>query len=64
LKAAGAMLAQQRSAGANPVALGFKYLVYGLAWIPAKMLAGMIFYLKNGGKQTLKKLLGRVSGKK
>ena len=64
LKAAGAMLAQQRYAGANPVALGFKYLVYGLAWIPAKMLAGMIFYLKNGGKQTLKKLLGRVSGKK
>lgn len=64
LKAAGAMLAQQRSAGANPVALGFKYLVYGLAWIPAKLLAGMIFYLKNGGKQTLKKLLGRVSGKK
>jgi len=64
LKAAGAMLAQQRSAGANPVALGFKYLVYGLAWIPAKMLAGRIFYLKNGGKQTLKKLLGRVSGKK
>lgn len=64
LKAAGAMLVQQRSAGANPVALGFKYLVYGLAWIPAKLLAGMIFYLKNGGKQTLKKLLGRVSGKK
>ena len=59
LKAIGAMLAQQRAAGANPIALGFKYLVYGLAWIPAKLLAGTMFYLKNGGKQTLKKLLGR-----
>ena len=64
LKAVGTMLAQKRAAGAGRVASGFKYLVYCLAWIPEKILAGMIFYLRNGGKQTLKKLLGRMSGKK
>jgi glycosyltransferase involved in cell wall biosynthesis len=64
LKAVGTMLAQQKAAGANPIGLGFKYLVYGLAWIPEKLLAGAMFYLKNGGKQTVKKLFGRISGKK
>lgn len=64
LKAVGLILAKQRAAGANPLALGFKYLIYGLAWIPEKLLAGAMFYLKNGGKQTVKKLFGRISGKK
>ena len=64
LKAVGLILAKQRAAGANPLSLGFKYLIYGLAWIPEKLLAGAMFYLKNGGKQTVKKLFGRISGKK
>ena len=64
LKAVGLILAKQRAAGANPLSLGFKYLIYGLAWIPEKLLAGAMFYLKNGGKQTVKKLFGRISGEK
>lgn len=63
LRAVGQILAEQKAAGRNPLGLGFKYMIYGLAWIPEKLLAGMMFYLKNGGKQTLKKLFGRSSEK-
>ena len=60
LKAVGAELARQREAGRGGVGLAFKYLLYGLAWIPEKILAGTMFYLKNGGKETLKQILRRV----
>jgi glycosyltransferase involved in cell wall biosynthesis len=60
LKAVGAELARQREAGRGGMGLAFKYLLYGLAWIPEKILAGTMFYLKNGGKETLKQILRRV----
>lgn len=60
LKAVGAELTRQREEGRGGMGLAFKYLLYGLAWIPEKILAGTMFYLKNGGKETLKQILRRV----
>lgn len=60
LKAIGTELARKRKEGLGGLGLAFKYLLYGLAWIPEKILAGTMFYLKNGGKETLKKILRRV----
>jgi len=59
LKNVGEDLRKQRKAGGNPLYAAFKYGVYLLAWVPEKMLAFMLYFLKNGGKQTIKKLLGR-----
>ena len=42
-----------------PINRWFKHAVYLLAWIPEKILAGMMYYLKNGAKHTIRKLLGK-----
>ena len=60
LKAVGQSLAQQKAAGGNKLALGVKYLIYGLAWIPEKLLVGTMFFLKNGGKQTIRQITNRL----
>jgi len=57
LKNLGAQLRRRREAGENPVSAAFKFGVYLLAWIPEKMLSGMMYYLHNGAKQTIKKIL-------
>ena len=43
-----------REKGHSPLSVGFKLLVYKLAWIPEKMLGFLMYYLKNGCKQTIK----------
>ena len=63
LKELGAMLKGLRESGHSRISLGFKYLVYGIAWIPEKILVFLMYYLRNGFMQTVKcvfkKLLGR-----
>ena len=56
LKNLGVQLRSRREQGGNPVKWGVKYLVYLLCWVPEKMLSGMMFYLQNGAKQTIKKI--------
>ncbi len=53
LKEVGQFLRERKDSGGWRL----KYLVYLLAWVPEKLLTGMMFYLKNGMRQTMKKLL-------
>lgn len=43
-----------REKGHSSLSVGFKLLVYKIAWIPEKMLVFLMYYLKNGFKQTIK----------
>lgn len=54
LKEVGTMLRSLKEKGHNPVSLAFKYCVYYLAWIPEKLLAFLMYYLKHGFTHTLK----------
>lgn len=52
LKALGAQLRQQKSAGVKH--LYFKFLLYYLAWIPEKILVGMMHLISHGFIATIK----------
>lgn len=56
LRELGLSLQDMKTRSPSPVSWGFKYLVYLLAWIPGKMLSGMMYYLRNGAKQTIKRI--------
>lgn len=56
LRNVGIALERQKESGGGPISWGFKKLVYLLAWVPEKMLACMMYYLRNGAKQTIKRI--------
>jgi len=58
LRDLGQMLQEQKKTD-RPIAWGAKYLIYLFAWIPEKLLAGAMYCLKNGMKQTIKKIFGK-----
>lgn len=58
LKALGKHLRKQRDIRGFSVSLALKFLIYYLAWIPEKLLAAMMYCLKHGFKNTLKRILG------
>ena len=60
LKELGKFLQDLKKKGHSPLSLCFKYLVYALAWIPEKLLAFMMYYLRNGFVQTVKKAFNRL----
>lgn len=62
LKALGNRLHQQKQQKRSP-GLGFKFVIYYLAWIPEKILAVMMYYLQNGAKQTLKQIYRKLFGR-
>ncbi len=58
LRDLGDVLGEQKGKG-NPAVWGCKYLIYLLAWIPEKLLAGAMYYLKNGFKASVRRVCGR-----
>lgn len=48
----------------SPLTWWIRYLIYILAWIPEAILAGMMFYLENGFRQTVKYVFIKLSGRR
>lgn len=60
MKDLGVMLRDLREKGHSPLSVGFKYLVYGIAWIPEKILVFLMYYLRNGFTQTVKHIFRKI----
>ena len=60
MKELGTMLKGLRGKGSSPLSVGFKYLVYAIAWIPEKILVFLMYYLRNGFMQTAKHMLRKL----
>ena len=60
LKEEGVKLRQQKPSAM----VCLKFLIYYLAWIPEKILEGMMYYLQNGAKQTLKRIYQKLYRRK
>ncbi len=58
LRDLGDILKEQKGKG-NAAVWGCKYLIYLLAWVPEKLLAGAMYYLKNGFKASVRRVGGR-----
>ncbi len=54
LKNLGSQIRARREDGEKLLPWSIKYAVYLLAWMPEKILAVMMYYLRNGAKHTLK----------
>ena len=54
MKDLGRMLKGLREKGHSPISVGFKLLVYGIAWIPEMILVFLMYFLRNGFAQTAK----------
>ena len=63
LKMLGTPLSQQRKSKYSFMQLT-KLIVYYLAWIPEFLLEGMMYFLKNGAKQTLKQIYRKLFRRK
>lgn len=61
MKDLGAMLRGLREKGHSPLSVGFKLLIYYIAWIPEKILVFLMYYLRNGFTQTVKHALRKLS---
>ena len=59
MEALGKELRGLREKGHSAFSVASKLLVYKIAWIPEKMLVFLMYYLRNGLKQTIRYLLGK-----
>ena len=59
MEALGKELRGLREKGHSAFSVALKLLVYKIAWIPEKMLVFLMYYLRNGLKQTIRYLLGK-----
>lgn len=60
MKDLGRMLKGLREKGHSPISVGFKLLVYGIAWIPEMILVFLMYFLRNGFAQTAKHIFRKL----
>lgn len=60
MKDLGMMLKGLRQKGHSRLSVGFKLLVYAIAWIPEKILVFLMYFLRNGFVQTVKHLFRKL----
>lgn len=64
MKELGIMLKGLRNSGHSLLSIGFKYLIYAIAWIPEKVLVFLMYYLRNGFLQTIKRIFRKPNCRK
>ncbi len=60
MKDLGIMLKGLRKKGHSAVSVGFKLLVYAIAWIPEMILVFLMYFLRNGFVQTAKRVFQKL----
>lgn len=60
MKDLGIMLKGLRKKGHSTVSVGFKLLIYAIAWIPELILVFFMYFLRNGIVQTAKRVLQKL----